>query len=101
MRGKKYSAQEREELLKSMAKRKESIAQFAKAHGVSVGTLYNWQQQAAELSPKAGSGFVEISRPISVGLGAQLTLKHGKVSMYFDQLPDTGWLTDLIEKLSR
>ena len=101
MGGRRYSAREREELLDCLANWQDSIAGFAKVHGVSVGTLYNWKQQIADKSPEADLGFVEIGQPLSPELGVHLTLNIGSVSLHFEQLPDTDWLAALIEKLSR
>ena len=84
-----------------MANWQESIAGFAKVHGVSVGTLYNWKRQLAHRSPEADLGFVEIGQPLSPELGVHLTLKIGSVSLHFEQLPDADWLSALVEKLSR
>jgi transposase-like protein len=69
MERRRYSALEREELLKFLSNWPESIAGFAKVHGVSVGTLNNWNQQLADRSPEADLGFVEIGQPLSSELG--------------------------------
>jgi len=101
MGGKRYSAREREELLHCLANWQESIAGFAKAYGVSVGTLYNWKQQSMRRGSDAEPGFVEIGQPFSPEIGAHLTLNIGSVSLHFEQLPDTDWLAALVKKLSR
>lgn len=87
MGGKRYSAREREELLNCLSNWQESVAGFAKVHGVSVGTLYNWKQQLADRSPEADLGFVEIGQPLSPELGVHLTLNIGGVgySPFFGQ----------------
>jgi len=97
----KYSAQEREALLKGLANCKEGISVYAKAQGVSVGTLYKWQQQAGQVKPDPGAGFVEIGQPVSFEEKGSLILRMGDVSLRFEALPEAGWLAVLVEKLSR
>ena len=97
----KYSAQDREALLEGLANCKEGISVYAKAHGVSVGTLYNWQQQAGQVKPDSGAGFVEIGQQVSFEEKGSLILRLGDVSLRFEALPEAGWLASLVEKLSR
>lgn len=96
MARKKYSASRRTELLGLFARRKESIARFAKTHGVSAATLYKWQQAHKE---EAGGSFVEITREDRAQQGQHLLLRAGEVSLSFERLPDAGWLAALVHKL--
>ena len=97
----KYSAQEREALLKGLANCKEGISVYAKSQGVSVGTLYNWQQQLGQVKRDPGAGFVEIGQPAPLEERGSLILRMGDVSLCFEALPEAGWLAVLVEKLSR
>lgn len=96
---KRYSSQERTALLEQFANRQQSISRFAKAHGVSVATLYHWQQQLADDGP--GAGFVEIQRGVVQGAASVLTLHVGAIALRFEALPDAGYLAALVQKLGR
>lgn len=96
MARKKYSASRRTALLGLFARRTESIAHFAKRHGVSAATLYKWQQADKE---NAGGSFVEITREDRPTQGQHLLLRAGEVSLSFESLPDAGWLAALVQKL--
>jgi transposase-like protein len=95
MARKKYNAAERSELLTLLAKRTESMAGFAKKHGVSVATLYKWQGMQGE----TGGGFVEIKGPAAQQAEGPLLLRAGEVHLYFERLPEAGWLASLVQKL--
>jgi transposase-like protein len=95
MARKKYNAAERSELLRQLAKRTESMAGFAKKHGVSAATLYKWQGMQEE----SGGGFVEIKGPAAQPAGRHLLLRAGEVHLYFEGLPEAGWLASLVQKL--
>ena len=96
---KRYSSQERAALLEQFANRQQSISRFAKAHGVSVATLYHWQQQMADDGP--GAGFVEIQRGVVQGAASVLTLHVGAIALRFEALPDAGYLAALLQQLGR
>jgi transposase-like protein len=98
---KRYSLQERALLLEQLANRDQSIAGFAKAHGVSVATLYHWQQQAADAGADTAGSFVEIKHPGASQDAAPLVLHAGGIALRFGQLPDAGWLAVLLQKLAR
>ena len=85
--------------MEQFANRQQSISRFAKAHGVSVATLYHWQQQLAEDVP--GVGFVEIQRGVVQGAASVLTLHVGAIALRFEALPDAGYLAALVQKLGR
>ncbi len=95
MARKKFSASRRTELLGLFARRTESIARFAKTHGVSAATLYKWQAHKEE----ASGSFVEITREDGAPQGQHLLLRAGEVSLSFERLPDAGWLAALVQKL--
>ncbi len=96
MARKKYSASRRTALLGLFARRTESIAHFAKRHGVSAATLYKWQQADKE---NAAGSFVEITREDSAPQAPHLLVRVGEVSLSFESLPDAGWLAALVQKL--
>ena len=83
-------------MLGLFARRTESIAHFAKRHGVSAATLYKWQQAHRD---KTGGSFVEITREDRPTQGQHLLLRAGEVSLSFESLPDAGWLAALVQKL--
>jgi transposase-like protein len=95
MARKRYNAEERSELLSLLAKRTESMADFAKTHGVSLATLYKWQ----DVREETGGDFVEIRRPAAAQAGGPLLLRAGEVHLYFERLPEAGWLASLVQKL--
>jgi transposase-like protein len=95
MARKKYSASRRTALLGLFARRTESIARFAKTHGVSAATLYKWQAHKEE----GGGSFVEITREDKAPQAPHLLVRMGEVSLSFESLPDAGWLAALVQKL--
>ena len=85
--------------MEQFANRQQSISRFAKAHGVSVATLYHWQQQMADDGP--GAGFVEIHHGAIVQDVVARGLTVGAIALRFEALPDAGYLAALVQKLGR
>jgi transposase-like protein len=98
MAGKRYSAQDRVLLLKRLADGQQRVSDFARENGISVATLYNWQQQAMR---QEDAGFIEIKAPDAREKEIPMVLQAGDVVLRFEQLPDAGWLATLVDKLSR
>jgi len=97
MARKRYSADERAELLSLFAERRESVAHFAQTHSVSAATLYKWQ--GAREDTNAGS-FVEIAPPAAASAAVPgLTVWAGGVGLSFERLPPADWLASLVQKL--
>ena len=89
MAGKRYSAQDRVLLLKRLADGQQRVSDFARENGISVATLYNWQQQAMR---QEDAGFIEIKAPDAREKEIPMVLQAGDVVLRFEQLPDAGWL---------
>lgn len=96
---KRYSAEERAALLEQLSNREESLAGFARAHGVSVATLYHWQRQAGTAEVVMTDHFTEIRRADPGQREGQLTLRLGEATLQFEELPDASWLAALLQKL--
>lgn len=96
MPGKRFTKSQRRELLQQFQARTESIQQFAKRHGVSATSLYQWQQ-ALDADPHPG--FVELKPEVATTGHCKLVLQYGGVALHFDSLPDTDWLTELIQQI--
>jgi transposase-like protein len=96
MAGKKYSSARRQELLALLEKRSGSMASFARRHGVSLATLYNWQQH----KERPVGNFIEIkSREDKLPHSPAIQLWAGEVQISFERLPDAEWLARLLKNL--
>jgi transposase-like protein len=96
MAGKRYSTAQRQELLALLEQRSGSLASFARRHGVSVATLYKWQEHRERIT----GSFVEIERRESRAPGVPaLQLCVGEAQLSFERLPDAEWLARLLQKL--
>jgi transposase-like protein len=81
-------------LLLQFANRQESSAEFAKQHGVRVGTLYRWQ------SEQRGFGFVEIKPDVrSIDEVGSRQIQKGDLRIEFVVLPELGYLQSILKTL--
>lgn len=97
MARKRYSAEQRAELLELFAVRKESIARFVQRHGVSAAMLYKWQGERGDTG--AGS-FVEIGpREAAPAAVPGLAVWAGGVGLSVEGLPPAEWPASLVQKL--
>ncbi len=96
MPGRRFTESQRRELLQQFQARRESIQQFTKRHGVSATSLYHWRQ-AMDADPHPG--FIELKPEVAPSGSSKLILQYGSIALHFQTLPDTAWLTELIQQI--
>jgi len=96
MPGRRFTESQRRELLQQFQARRESIQQFTKRHCVSATSLYQWQQ-ALDADPH--SGFIELKPEVAPSSSCKLVIQYGSIALHFQTLPDTDWLTELIQQI--
>lgn len=79
-------------LLRQFAKRRGSVKEFAEQHGVSVSSLYRWQDE------QDSGEFVMIQpEDKSPCDGLQLILQKGDLRIEFTELPEFAYLQSTIK----
>ena len=97
MAGKHYNDAQRRQILAIFHSRTESVDLFAQRYGIAASTLYKWQEKLADDHPSA---FVEIlpdAAPTPVA--CPMILQTPQATLHFQTLPDTDWLTELMQKM--
>ena len=98
MRGKRYSAEERQALLCAYEKWPGGQVAFAKEYGVSVGTINRWQSTGGSSGEEA---FIALEGPEVCSGWNALEVEVGMVKLRFGTLPEAGYLSGLLQKLGK
>lgn len=95
---KRYTQEDKLRLLSAFKERTESATSFARRMGLSVGSLYRWEQELPL------GGFCEVvapGAPLVASSCPALTLDAGGVSVRFWSLPPGAYLVELLQGLGR
>ena len=80
--------------MSAFRQRTESTGAFAKRMGVSMGSLYRWEQEL-------GSGFREVVPTVDGAVSGALRIKVGGATVEFDKLPPGDYLLALLQGLGQ
>lgn len=89
---KRYTKEEKEQILSAFRQRREVASQFSRRTGVSLGSLYRWQQES-------GLGFLEVVADIEPSVSRGLRVVMGDTALHFDVLPPVGYVAELLQLL--
>ena len=76
---KRHTTEEKERVLSAFRRRTESAGAFAKRIGVSMGSIYRWEQEL-------GDGFREVVPTVDGAVLGALRIKVGEAMVEFDRL---------------
>ena len=87
---KRHTTEEKARILSAFRQRKESAGAFAKRIGVSIGSIYRWEQEL-------GDGFREVVPTVDGAVLGALRIKVGEAMVEFDKLPPSDYLLALLQ----
>ena len=82
--------EEKARILSAFRQRTESAGAFAKRIGVSMGSIYRWDQEL-------GGGFREVVPTVVGTASVGLRIKVGGATVEFDKLPPSDYLLGLLQ----
>lgn len=86
--------EEKARILSAFRQRTESAGAFAKRIGVSMGSIYRWEQELAD-------GFREVVPTVQGPVSGALRIKVGEAMVEFDKLPPSDYLFALLQGFGR
>ena len=91
---KRHTTEEKARILSAFRRRTESAGAFAKRIGISMGSIYRWEQEL-------GDGFREVVPTVDGAVLGALRIKVGEAMVEFDKLPPSDYLLGLLQGLGR